>query len=482
MVRREFLFDSETAVTAYHKIKNGSFGFLLESFLGGEQWARYSFLGSRPRAVWLLEGKEARVWSAKRGWRAVKDRDPLSDLERRLGPPVSGARGAASEPRFTGGVVGYFGYDFVRGLERLGPGPREDKRFPTATLLFTDVVIAVDNLSGRAMALTDVLVPKKKPGEAALKALYRDAMDRIDDTVQRLWTRPGPEPLSLRFDAGDAPFQSNAGREEFLRSVERIKEYIRAGDVFQVVLSQRLSTPFDGPAFNLYRAIRTLNPSPYMFHLDLEDFAVVGASPEVLARLEDGVVTVRPIAGTRRRGETEEEDQELARELRADEKELAEHRMLVDLGRNDVGRVSEYGSVTVPELMRVERYSHVMHLCSRVEGRARSDLSALEVLAACFPAGTVSGAPKIRAMEIIDSLEPTARGPYAGAVGHISWGCGTMDTAIAIRTMLVRGGEVLVQAGAGVVADSKPEAEYEETLSKARALLRAVRMAAKGEE
>ena len=470
----EFLFDSDTAVTAYHKLRDGPFGFLLESVVGGEQWARYSFLGSRPREVWLLEGDDLSLWSPRSGWRQLAVADPLADLRARL--ERAEPRPDARLPRFWGGAVGYFGYDLVRRIERLGAGPPDDQGLPGAVFMFSDVVVAVDNLYGRAKAITTIETGED-PSPAALGRRYEEAVAKLAETVDRLRSRADPEPLDLAPAGAIEPvFTSNFEREAFIEGVRRIKEYIVAGDAFQVVLSQRLTTRFEQHPFQLYRAIRTINPSPYMFNLDLGDFSIVGSSPEVLVRLEDGIVTVRPIAGTRRRGRTPAEDRALAEELAADEKELAEHRMLVDLGRNDVGRVAEYGTVTVPELMQVERYSHVMHLCSQVEGRARAGLSALDVLGACFPAGTVSGAPKIRAMEIIDELEPTARGPYAGAVGHIGWGGAQMDTAIAIRTMVVRDGYAHVQAGAGIVADSDPESEYEETLNKAKALLRAAEM------
>ncbi len=471
----EFLFDSDTAVTAYHKLREGPFGFLLESVVGGEQWARYSFLGSRPRAVWKLEGEALSLWTPATGWRPLPSRDPLDDLLARLRGAVP--RPDPRLPRFWGGAVGYFGYDLVRRIERLGAGPPDDRALPTAMFLFPEVVVAVDNLLGRARIITTVETGNSSLPSSTLATRYGEAVKRLRETVDRLRSGADPAPLDLDLQSPtDAPFASNFDRDGFLEGVRRIKEYIAAGDAFQVVLSQRLETPFARPPFELYRAIRTINPSPYLFNLDLGDFAIVGSSPEVLVRLEDGVVTVRPIAGTRHRGRNPAEDRALARELAADEKELAEHRMLVDLGRNDVGRVSRYGTVTVPELMKVELYSHVMHLCSQVEGRVQGDLSALDVLAACFPAGTVSGAPKVRAMEIIDELEPTARGPYAGAVGHLGWGGNQLDAAIAIRTMVVQGGRAQVQAGAGIVADSDPEAEYEETLNKARALLRAAAM------
>ena len=471
----ELLFDSDTAVTAYHKLHNGTFGFLLESVVGGEQWARYSFLGSRPREVWMLEGSALSTWSPGEGWCRRESADPLEDLRARLAAATP--RPDPRLPRFWGGAVGYFGYDLVRRIERLGPAPADDQGLPTAVVMFSDVVVAVDNLYGRAKAITTVEIGDDDD-PAAVEHRYGEAVARLEATVERLRSGADPDPLELAFERAAAPvaYTSNFAPAAFKDGVRRIKDYIVAGDAFQVVLSQRLSTPFSEPAFQLYRALRSINPSPYLYHLDLDGFSIVGSSPEVLVRLEDGIVTVRPIAGTRRRGRTPAEDRALAGDLARDEKELAEHRMLVDLGRNDVGRVSEYGTVTVPELMQVERYSHVMHLCSQVEGRARAGLSAIDVLSACFPAGTVSGAPKVRAMEIIDELEPTARGLYAGAVGHIGWGATQMDTAIAIRTMIVRDGEAHVQAGAGIVADSDPEAEFEETLNKARALLRAAAM------
>ncbi|MDE2875416.1 MAG: anthranilate synthase component I [Gemmatimonadota bacterium] len=477
----EFLFDSDTAVTAYHKLRGGTFGFLLESVVGGEQWARYSFLGSRPREAWMLEGSDVSVWCPEHGWRPHPTDEPLADLHARL--TEARPRPDPRLPRFWGGAVGYFGYDLVRRMERLGSGPPDDHGLPTAMVMFSDVVIAVDNLHGRARAITTLKIGNATD-RGALKLLYREAVGRLAEVVEELRSGsvPAPLPLEPGTNAADIACDSNFDRDDFVAGVRRIQDYIAAGDAFQVVLSQRLTTRFEQDPFDLYRALRTINPSPYLYFLELDGLGIVGSSPEVLVRMEDGVVTVRPIAGTRRRGDTPAEDRDLAEELVRDEKELAEHRMLVDLGRNDVGRVSEYGSVTVPELMAVERYSHVMHLCSQVEGRVRKGLTALDVLAACFPAGTVSGAPKVRAMEIIDELEPTARGPYAGAVGHLGWGGAQMDTAIAIRTMIVRDGRAHVQAGAGVVADSDPEAEFNETMNKARALLHAVWMVGRSQE
>ncbi|MEX2528072.1 MAG: anthranilate synthase component I [Gemmatimonadota bacterium] len=470
-VRREFLFDVDTAVTAYGKLARGPFGFLLESVVGGEQWARYSFLGSEPRGAWRLKGGVVSWWTPRNGWEPVECDNPLDDLRRRLEafPP----REVEGTPRFWGGSVGYLSYDLIRYLEHLPHPPPDDLDLPEGLLIFTDVVLAIDNLKGRAMAIRATPV-EAGLSEPELRERYEEAGARLTEVMNRLATQPAPRPLLLPAEPTQDPeVTSNFSPSDFRAAVEKVREYILAGDVFQVVLSQRLTLPLAAPPFHLYRILRSLNPSPYLYFLELDGLSLVGSSPEVLVRLEGGRVTVRPIAGTRPRGATAQEDRELAQDLLADEKELAEHRMLVDLGRNDVGRVARFGTVSVPALMEVERYSHVMHICSQVEGELREGLGALEVLEACFPAGTVSGAPKIRAMEIIDELEPTRRGPYAGAVGYLGYGGESMDTAIAIRTVVVKDGAAHVQAGAGIVLDSVPEAEYQETRNKARALLRA---------
>ena len=479
-VRSEFLFDTETAVTAYHKLARGPFGFLLESVLGGEKWARYTFLGTEPSSAWRLTGGQAEVWTPDEGWHPVESDDPLGDLDRRLRERTTAK--VEGLPRFWGGAVGYFGYDVVRLIEELPEETRRDLELPDAQVVFTDVVLAIDNLLGRAMAIRGVEV---EPGldREELRACYEDTRERLSKWVDRLHRAAPPPPLSLGGEpATDPPVQSTMTRQEFEGAVERVREYILAGDAFQVVLSQRLTVGLDADPFDLYRALRSLNPSPYLYFFEMDGVTLVGSSPEVLTRVDEGTITVRPIAGTRPRGSTPEEDRELAVDLLADEKELAEHRMLVDLGRNDVGRVARFGTIRVPELMVVEQYSHVMHLCSQVEGELREGLSAMDVLRACFPAGTVSGAPKIRAMEIIEELEPVRRGPYAGAVGYIGYGGMNMDTAIAIRTVLVHEGRAFVQAGAGVVVDSDPGREYEETINKARALLRAAEMVGRGGE
>ena len=473
-VWREFLFDVDTAVTAYAKLAEPPFGFLLESVVGGEQWARYSFLGTRPSGAWKLQRGAVSWWTPDGGWTDVDTDDPLGDLDARI---LARKPAHVPElPRFWGGAVGYFAYDAVRQIERLPSPPEDDLGLPDGLFVFTDIVLVIDNLRGRAMAIAAVPVDQASDDEG-LRVLYEEAAARTDALVARLAEGEQPRPLALSAEPEEDPaFESSMPRKTFEAGVERIKEYIRAGDAFQVVFSQRLRFALDASPFELYRGLRSLNPSPYLYFLELDGLSLVGSSPEVLVRLEDETVTVRPIAGTRRRGRTPEEERALAEDMMSDEKELAEHRMLVDLGRNDVGRVAEYGTVTVPDLMVVERYSHVMHLVSQVEGHLREGLSALDVFRACFPAGTVSGAPKVRAMEIIDELETVRRGPYAGAVGYFGYGGQSMDTAITIRTVMVTGGAAYVQAGAGIVADSDPAKEYEETLNKARALLRAAAM------
>ena len=475
-VWRDILFDRDTAVTAYAKLAQPPFGFLLESLVGGEKWARYTFVGTRPRAAWRLHaGGNVSTWSHDAGWSAATQvADPLTDLEALL--QQRDVLQLPGLPRFISGAVGYFGYDVIRYIERLPAAKMDDTGIPEALFLFTDVVIAIDNVYGRAQVITTV--DANGGDETALRALYDAAVARIDEIVNTLDTAPAPPTLLLGSPDADPNFVSSMTRDEYERRVDTVREYIAAGDVFQVVLSQRLEVPLSAPPLDLYRALRSLNPSPYLFFLELDGVSLVGSSPEVLVRAEDGVVTVRPIAGTRPRGTSDEEDAKRTADLLDDAKERAEHLMLVDLGRNDVGRVATYGSVRVPSFMHVERYSHVLHIVSQVEGDLPPDASAMAVFRACFPAGTVSGAPKIRAMEIIDELEPVRRGIYAGAVGYFADGGRTMDTAIAIRTLVAAGDTAYVQAGAGIVADSDPAAEYEETLAKARALLRVLGMAA----
>ncbi|KPK64424.1 MAG: hypothetical protein AMS21_06270, partial [Gemmatimonas sp. SG8_38_2] len=468
-VYREIPFDNETAVTAYSKLSGPPFGFLLESVVGGEKWARYSFLGTGAIGAWRLRSGDQEIWTPE-GWKAAGTTDdPLGAcLTAMPGERVATLPGL---PRFWGGAVGYFGYDIVRFFERLPRVACGGLDVPDAVLLVSDVVVVVDNLFDRALVVAAARLDGGSPGAA-----YDEALERVDATIEKLRTRPSPEPLRLDAHAPELDWTSSYQRAEFERDVQRIRDYIHAGDAFQVVLSQRLTTELDAEPFRLYRALRMLNPSPYLFFLDLDGLQLIGSSPEVLVRVENERITVRPIAGTRPRGRTESEDLVLEAELRADEKELAEHLMLVDLGRNDVGRVARYGTVEVPEFMTVERYSHVMHLVSQVEGELRAGFTPLDALRAAFPAGTVSGAPKIRAMEIIDELEPVRRGPYAGSVGYLSFDQKNLDMAIAIRTILVESGRAHVQAGAGIVADSVPSREYKETLEKARALLKALQV------
>ncbi len=481
-VWREILFDTDTAVTAYAKIVEPPFGFLLESVVGGETWARFTFLGTEPREAWriLADGRVQR-WTREDGWgKEEQVGDPFVALNQRLSAvrvePVPGL------PRFVGGAVGFLGYDMVRHIERLPNAPTDDRGLPDAIILFTDTIIAIDNLFGRARIIALVELPDPKfpipdspfpiPG---LERAYDQAVARIEVIIDRLRNRPAPAPLQLRHADQDAAFTSSSSREEYENGVRRIRDYIEAGDAFQVVLSHRLSVALEAEPFDVYRALRSLNPSPYLYYLELEDLTLVGSSPEVLVRVDQGRVILRPIAGTRARGRDAKEDEALAQDMLNDEKERAEHLMLVDLGRNDVGRVARYGTVRIPDYMKVETYSHVLHLVSQVEGELCAELNAVDVLRACFPAGTVSGAPKVRAMEIIDELEPRRRGPYAGAVGYIGYGAQSMDTAIAIRTLVVAKGRAYIQVGAGIVADSVPALEYEETLAKARVLLRVLR-------
>jgi len=385
-------------------------------------------------------------------------------------------------PRFMGGAVGYLGYDVVRSIERLPAGPPDTLGVPDAVVMIADSLVILDNVFGRAIVVANVEVPAKASAAQRLR-LYDVAQERIDTLIGRLGATHQLAPLALDGDgrALRPPPQSKYTRAAFERDVAKIGEYIAAGDVFQAVLSRRQVVPGAVDPLRLYRYLRALNPAPYLFYLTLDDVTLVGSSPEVLVRVEGNEVTVRPIAGTRPRGATPAEDEALATSLRGDAKELAEHRMLVDLGRNDVGRVAQYGTVRVTESLQIERYSHVQHLVSEVRGQLQDGYDALDVLRACFPAGTVSGAPKVRAMEIIDELEPERRGPYAGAVGYVGWGAASMDTAIAIRSALVLKDQVVVQAGAGIVADSDPSREFAETEAKAQAVLRALALAKAGD-
>ena len=474
-VTREVVLDGDTAVTAFAKLHRGPYGFLLESLEGGERWARYTFLATDPREVFRYRGRTCERWTAAEGWRTVEDDvAPLDHLGRtmRRYPPVD----VPGLPRFTGGAVGYLGYDVVRTIESLPSPPPDDRGLPDAVLMVADTLLVLDNVYNRATVIANVETPAGA-SEADLVRLFDAGEARIQEWLRRLAAPVTAGPLPIEPPAALPPATSPYADQRFQDDVRRIKEYIAAGDAFQAVLSRRLDLPAPDP-FLTYRYLRALNPAPYLYYLHCDDLFVVGSSPEILVRVEDGEVTLRPIAGTRPRGETPEQDAALAAELEADPKERAEHLMLVDLGRNDVGRVAEFGSVRLTAFMTIERYSHVMHLVSEVRGRLRPELDAVAALAASFPAGTVSGAPKVRAMEIIDELEPVRRGPYAGAVGYVGWGGHVLDTAIALRTCVIRGGRAWVQAGAGIVADSDPAAEWRETEAKARAVLLALALAA----
>ena len=468
-VTREVLADFETPLSVYLKLAHGANSYLFESVQGGEKWGRYSLIGLQTSTVLRVYGQRLEIICDGKPMVDRHTDDPMAEVERFR--QLFSVPDLPNLPRFTGGLVGYFGYDTVRYVEpRLAKSqPKDELGTPDILLMASDEVAVFDNLSGTLMLVVHA--------DAKQADGLEQANARLDELQQKL-DMAAPE-LPENGDAGETlsedVFKSSFGEQAFLKSVDKIKDYIMAGDAMQVVPSQRLSAPFTASPLNLYRSLRRLNPSPYMFFLNLDDFHIVGSSPEVLARLEDGQVTVRPIAGTRRRGKTEEEDLALEQDMLDDPKEIAEHLMLIDLGRNDVGRISKSGTVEVTEKMVVERYSHVMHITSNVVGDVTENMGPIEVLKATLPAGTLSGAPKIRAMEIIDEVEPVKRGVYGGAVGYIGWN-GNMDTAIAIRTAVIKDQILHVQAGAGVVADSKPELEWKETMNKARAVIRAASM------
>jgi anthranilate synthase component 1 len=466
-VSREILADLETPVSAFLKVHRGPYGFLLESVEGGETWGRYSFLGTEPARVFRTHGRRVTVETPGRGEVNEETDDPLGALKRLLAEyrPVA----VPGLPRFAGGAVGHIGYDMVRSFERLPARAPDDLGLPDACLVIAESLLVFDNVAQKIRVIANVHLRDGDDPEAA----YNAAVARIDELVARL-REPPAEPGPLEVSPGEV--RSNLSQEAYEAMVGRAKEYIRAGDVIQVVLAQRFELPLAAAPFDVYRCLRTVNPSPYMFFLALDDHALAGASPEVMVRVERDEVTVRPIAGTRPRGTSEQDDQILADELAADPKELAEHVMLLDLGRNDVGRVARVGSVAVTERFVIERYSHVMHLVSNVRGTLAPGCDCFDALRATFPAGTLTGAPKVRAMEIIEELEPVRRGVYGGAVGYFGFS-GAMDTAITIRTALFRAGRVYVQTGAGIVADSDPEAEHRECVNKSRAMIQAVRLA-----
>jgi anthranilate synthase component I len=476
-VSTEVLADLETPISAYRKLAEGPYSYFFESVQGGEKWGRYSIIGLPCSTLLKVYDHRAEIWVDGELTESTEVEDPLAYAEAfqaryRAAPQ-------ADLPVFHGGLVGYFGYDTVRYVEpRLRASmPPDELGTPDILLMVSDEVLVFDNLSGTIRLIVNA--------DPAVEGAFEVANSRLQALEKRLAEPMAPlSGVTLNpadNDALESSASSNFNQAQYEDAVERVKEYVLAGDVMQVVPSRRMTLPFTAPPLNLYRALRNLNPSPYMYYLDLDDFHIVGSSPEILARSEQGLVTVRPIAGTRRRGHTEEEDDAMEAELLADPKEIAEHLMLIDLGRNDVGRIAQTGSVKLTDKMVVERYSHVMHIVSNVTGELKPDKSAIDVLRATLPAGTLSGAPKIRAMEIIDELEPVKRGVYGGAIGYISW-AGDMDTAIAIRTAVIKDDKLYVQAGGGVVADSVPRLEWKETDNKARAMFRAAAMVTTGEE
>jgi len=474
-VVREIMADLDTPLSIFRRLDDGSTSFLLESVEGGEKWARYSFIGTGARAIFRSRGHEVEWVSGDHVERATEPKDPLEFLRRKLAELRPVAPPGLDLPRFIGGAVGTIGYDWVRFVEDIPDSNPDRIGLPDLWFVLPEIVVVYDNVRHTALIVQHVQIDDGiDPAEA-----YGAAGDAIDAIVSRLRgalpPEPDVEPVRVPMDLDRSLTES-----AFHEIVERAKEYIEAGDIFQVVLSQQFQIPLQVDPFSIYRYLRSINPSPYLFFIRMEgDAVLVGSSPEILVRLEDDKVDVRPIAGTRRRGADEAEDRQMEADLLADPKERAEHVMLVDLGRNDVGRVAQIGSVEVDEYAIVERYSHVMHIVSNVCGKLRPGLDWLDVLRATFPAGTLSGAPKVRAMEIIDELETVRRGPYGGCAGYIDYS-GNMDMAITIRTMVVHDGTITLQSGAGVVADSTPEYEFEETMNKARAVLQAIDLAREG--
>lgn len=472
-VYREIAADFETPLSAFLKVDNGKFSYLLESTTGGEKIARYSFLGSRPSLIFSSKGRDITIQEGKTKKTFYSRQGPLAEIkkimERFKFVHVPGL------PRFCGGLVGYMGYDVVRFFEKIPDKTKDELGVPDSFFMLTDTILIFDHVDRTIKIVSNAFVDKDA------RMVYDEAARKIEKVANMLSgsgkTSPGGR--KSRKPRGKPAFQSNLTRSEFMGIVKKAKEYIKKGDIIQAVLSQRLKTRVTCKSFDIYRSLRRINPSPYMFYLKFDEFRLVGASPEIMVRCEDGKVELRPIAGTKPRGRDEKEDRAFAKELLGDPKEKAEHLMLVDLGRNDVGRVCRFDSVKVSEFMVIEKYSHVMHIVSNVSGALKRGNDIYDVVKASFPAGTVTGAPKIRAMEIIDELENTKRGIYAGSVGYFSFS-GNLDTCIAIRTIVVSGKNAYVQAGAGIVADSNPAREYRETLSKARAMLKAIAQAERG--
>lgn len=466
---QEALADLDTPLSVYLKLAAGPYSYLLESSQGGEKWGRYSIIGLPASTILKVTANLVEVLTDGQVVESVTTTDPLSFIESYQ------ARYTITEvpdlPRFYGGLVGYFGYDTVRYVEKRlqHSAPPDVLETPDILLMVSEDVVVFDNVRGR-MHLISLVDPSLPNIEQQTKEKLQGWSNKLANAVVTVPTGQANQKIE------ESDFTSEFGEQAFKQAVSRIKEYTQAGDVMQVVLAQRMSIPFNSPAINLYRALRSLNPSPYMYFMDLADFQIVSSSPEILARLENGIITNRPLAGTRRRGHDEEEDQALEAELLADPKEIAEHLMLIDLGRNDVGRVAQAGSIEVTEMFVIERYSHVMHISSNVEGRIQSGKTAMDLLRATLPVGTLSGAPKVRAMEIIDELEPVKRGIYGGAVGYLAWN-GNMDTAIAIRTAVIKDGHLYIETGGGIVDDSVPRLEWKESMNKGRAIFRAAALA-----
>lgn len=477
-VYREILADVETPVTALSKLAAQSHVFLLESVEGGEKWGRYSFLGADPRVVFRVLGEEVEIRNNGQVQRFTHGGDPLRYLQELLKKyrPVP----SPGLPRFYGGAVGYLGYGMVRYFEKLPTRAPDDLGADEAVFLLTDTILVFDNIRHTIKIVACAFIDEDGDASSSPEEIYGEATRKID-ALMAVLQNTAPLPSLTPSVQDETGVTANMTAEDFKAMVRRAKEYIINGDIIQVVLSQRFQIDNNIDPIHLYRALRFVNPSPYLFFLKAGDLTLIGSSPEVLVRLEEGVAELRPIAGTRRRGRTEQEDRIMADELLHDPKEKAEHVMLVDLGRNDLGRIARTGSVQVNQLMAVERYSHVMHLVSHIQAQLAAGKDAFDVIRAAFPAGTLTGAPKVRAMEIIEELEPHQRGPYGGAVGYFSF-TGNMDFGITIRTMLLKDNRIFIQAGAGIVADSDPDAEYQETRSKAAGMLRAIRLAASGFE
>jgi anthranilate synthase component 1 len=472
-VYREILADLDTPVSAFRKINKSAYGFLLESVEGGEQLARYSFLGANPSVIFKSKGKQVRITKNNQVILEKESSNPLDELKSLLNKYKVYTDPAL--PRFFGGAVGYISYDMVRFMEKLPDKNPDDLQLPDMYFMITDTILIFDHVLHKIKIISNAYVENGDADKA-----YQSALRKIESLVKDLNAPAPPLPETPEVKVTHE-LRSNFKKEEFEKAVEDSKEYIKAGDIFQVVLSQRFETDITSSPFDIYRALRSINPSPYMYYLQFEDAILVGSSPEILVRADEGKLQLRPIAGTRPRGKNQEEDEALIKDLLADPKERAEHLMLVDLGRNDLGRISEYGSVHVSDFMVIEKYSHVLHIVSNVEGTLAKGKDAFDVLNATFPAGTVSGAPKIRAMEIIDELEPTRRGPYAGTVGYFSFS-GNLDACITLRTIVIKGNKAYIQAGAGLVADSVPSSEYQETVNKSKAMLKAIELAEAGLE